>query len=307
MRSAYFEGDAPIADNTVFYDTYNFKIYYHSEATGFTNPWYGYETAIKVTEVTLSDTSKDLIPGAGFDLIATISPADATNKEVTWTSSDETIASVDEAGQVTAHKVGEATITATTADGNQTATCIVTVRVPVDSVSLNAKEKAVLPGDTFILTATVSPEDATNQEVSWTSSNTDVASVDEAGQVTAKSAGIATITVTTDDGNKTATLTVEVDAAVSYAGNLEVSKAPSDAYGNVDGENGIDSADALEILKYSVKLTDFSEYKNPRFIKLKANVSGDVDENNDPKITSEDALEILQRSVLIIDDFKVEE
>ena len=104
---------------------------------------------------------------------------------------------------------------------------------------------------------------------------------------------------------------IEVDTAIktaiSCAGNTELSKASADAYGNVDGTNGINSADALEVLKYAVNLSDFSAYTDQDFTEIKANVSGDFDTKNQPKITSVDALEILQRSVGIIDAFPVEE
>jgi|GEM_PF-829204 len=103
---------------------------------------------------------------------------------------------------------------------------------------------------------------------------------------------------------------ISVDIAktpTSYAGNTALSKAPADAYGNVDGENGINSADALQVLQYTVALTDFSAYSDQSFAKIKANVSGDLDSSGEPKITSVDALEILQRSVGIINVFPVEE
>ena len=313
MQAATFEGAPPTLGESVFYNTDDITIYYYSGATVFPNPWYGYRTVelFKVTGVSLNTSEKTVTPDENFTLKANIIPVNATNTTVSWSSSDEAIAAVDQEGKVTAHEVGEATITATTEDGSKTATCLVTVRIPVEgipveSVSLNESAIEVISGETFTLTASIQPTNATNQEVTWISSDAAIASVDENGKVTGKNGGIVTITVTTKDGGKVAIVSVKVDETISYAGNLEVSKAPADAFGNIDGKNGINSADALEILKYIVKFTDFSQYANPEFIQIKANVSGDFDENNQPKITSEDALEILQRSVDLIEAFPVE-
>lgn len=82
---------------------------------------------VNVTGVTISDATKNMMLGTDFNLTATVSPENATNKAVNWSSNQEDVASVDNAGKVTAHKAGTATITATTVDGNRTATCVVTV------------------------------------------------------------------------------------------------------------------------------------------------------------------------------------
>ncbi|MDR0866460.1 MAG: Ig-like domain-containing protein [Candidatus Symbiothrix sp.] len=148
-------------------------------------------------------------------LVATVLPATAANKAVTWSTSDATVATVDAStGLITAKKRGEAIITVTTTDGNHTATCDVTVSppVPVSSVSL---DKTVIPFDnleqTETLVATINPENATNQNRTFTSSDVTVATVDPVtGVVTAKKVGIATITVTTENGNRKATSKIYV-------------------------------------------------------------------------------------------------
>ena len=170
---------------------------------------------IVVTSVTLDSTSMTLVEGDTQKLTATISPSNAENKAVIWTSSNSSVASVKD-GLVTAIKSGTATITVKTDDGAKTATCMVTVEaktIQVTGVTLNKASYEMTEGDEVILSATVSPENATNKNVSWSSSNTSVANVDN-GKVTALKAGTATITVKTEDGNKTATCEVTVNAKV---------------------------------------------------------------------------------------------
>ena len=168
---------------------------------------------VSVESVSLDKTSETLKVGGTLTLTATVLPANATDKSVTWESSNAEIASVN-AGVVTAKAAGQATITVKTTDGNKTATCAITVEenvVHVESVSLNKNSTTLEIGGTETLTATVLPATATDKSVTWESSNAEIASVN-AGVVTAKAAGQATITVKTTDGNKTATCAVTVNA-----------------------------------------------------------------------------------------------
>lgn len=168
---------------------------------------------VSVTSVTLNKTSTSIQVGGTETLTATVSPKDAANKKVTWKSSNAAIASVDANGKVTGVKAGEATITVTTEDGGKTATCKVTVsdtEIKVTGVTLNKSETSLLVGGNETLTATVLPEGATNQNVTWKSDKPEIATVDANGKVTAVKAGEATITVTTEDGGKTATCKVTV-------------------------------------------------------------------------------------------------
>ena len=141
-------------------------------------------SAIAVTGVTLKKTSISIQVDDKETLIATVLPEDATN------------------------------ITVTTEDGDKTATCLVTVEavpvVAVTGVTLNKTSLKLYTRDSETLTATVAPAGATNKNVIWTSSEPTVATVDANGKVTAKSTGIADITVTTEDGGKTATCRVGV-------------------------------------------------------------------------------------------------
>ena len=170
---------------------------------------------VVVVSVTGVELNKEILAieiGETVTLKATVNPSNATNKNVTWTSSDTSVATV-ENGVVTAIGEGSATITVTTEDGGKTATCEVAVNkaeVSVTSVTLDKSASTLEIGETVTLKATVNPSNATNKNVTWTSSDTSVATV-ENGVVTAIGEGSATITVTTEDGGKTATCEVTVN------------------------------------------------------------------------------------------------
>ena len=168
---------------------------------------------IYVTSVTLNSTSMELVEGTSQTLVATVSPSNADNQKVIWSSSNSSVATVN-GGVVTAIKAGTATITVKTDEGAKTATCSVTVfakEIPVTIVSLDQTTVELTEGDEFTLTAIVKPDNATNKDVSWSSSNESVASVVD-GRVTALKAGSAIITVRTVDGGKTASCSVVIKA-----------------------------------------------------------------------------------------------
>jgi uncharacterized protein YjdB len=165
--------------------------------------------SVKLNKSSLTLTAK----GKTGTLTATVAPSTA-NKNVEWTSSNPAVATVDAKGVVTPIAPGTATITVITVDGNKISTCLVTVKpVPVTGVSLDKKTlDLIADGSTGSLTATVKPTTATNKEVTWSSSNPSVATVNN-GVVTPVAAGTAVITVTTADGSKTATCKVTVAPA----------------------------------------------------------------------------------------------
>ncbi|GHV09761.1 hypothetical protein FACS1894162_1090 [Bacteroidia bacterium] len=173
---------------------------------------------IPVTGVSLNKTATTIVGiNSTETLTATVAPSNATNKAVTWSSSNTSIATVSTAGVVTAKAAGTATITAKTTDGNKTATCAVTVTIPVTGVTLNKSTTTIIGiNSTETLTATVAPSNATNKAVTWSSSNTAVATVNSTtGVVTAVAGGTATITAKTTDGNKTTTCAVTVTIPVT--------------------------------------------------------------------------------------------
>ena len=164
-----------------------------------------------VTGITVSFDSLKLAKGKSKTLKANIEPADATNKKLIWESSDETVATVTSSGVIRAKSAGSATILVTTEDGGYSASCNVIVYTAVTGVSIPAETVSIPKGEKRILTATIEPADAQNQELTWTSSNTDVAKIDSVtGQVTGRAVGTAKITVTTADGGYSDSCIVEV-------------------------------------------------------------------------------------------------
>ena len=185
------------------------------------------EVAKPITGVKLNKSSLTLNKGKKATLTATVTPKLTVSTNVTWKSSNPSVATVNSKGVVTAKKPGTATITATTTRYNKKASCKVTVKSPVTKVKLNQTKVTITKGKSTNLKATVSPSDASNKKVTWKSSNTAVASVTQAGKVTAKKAGTAKITVTTADGKKTASCTVTVKNPAKKAA---AKKTPSVSY-----------------------------------------------------------------------------
>ena len=168
---------------------------------------------VSVTGVTLDRSSLSMIEGDTQTLTATVMPSDATDKSVSWSTSNPTVAAVSQTGLVTAKSPGSATITVTTVDGGKTASCSVIVQsqtVNVTGVSLDRTDLTMRIEDKQTLTATVLPASATDKSVTWSSTDAGVASVSPEGVVTAKAYGTAQIIVTTVDGSKQADCHVSV-------------------------------------------------------------------------------------------------
>lgn len=160
--------------------------------------------SIPVESVTLDNTSLDLSVGDQAMLQATVNPENADEKNVVWTSSDVTVATVSAIGRVTAKNVGNAIITAEC--GGKTAECSVNVhakQIPVSGIILSRSSLSLLEGESGVLVATVLPSNATDKAVSWISSDSAVATVDENGKVTAVAKGNAVITATAGDFSAT--------------------------------------------------------------------------------------------------------
>lgn len=175
---------------------------------------------IIATDVEMELSTLQLTEGENATLKAVITPDNATDKTLTWSSSDETVATVDASGKVTALKPGSATITATTSNG-LTASCQLTIEakiIEVESIELNTLKTKIIAGETFELTATITPTDATDQTIVWTSSDQTVATVSDAGVVTGVAPGTAIITATAANG-KNSTCEVTVEAATELPGS----------------------------------------------------------------------------------------
>ena len=213
------------------------KIYicYVVSAKGSVKSYRGYftssDTEIPVKSVDISPDHAELSIGEKMLLTVTVSPNNASNKSVSFNSSDPGVAAVEDTGTVTAVSAGTAVVTVTTIDGGYTASCNITVKgaaisdnsVSVNGVTLTPETLELKKGETGMLTVTVSPEDASNKSVSFNSSDTEVAAVDNDGKVTAVAEGKAVITVTTRDGGYSAScnVTVKEDKPVPGPGPVE--------------------------------------------------------------------------------------
>lgn len=156
---------------------------------------------VATTGVTLSATEVSIFPGEQVELKATLTPDNCTSSYKTWASSDAKVATVDVWGRVVGLTPGKTTITVTTDSGKCTANCNVTVKeIPATGVTLNVTTASVYIGEFVNLTASVTPANASDKTITWTSSNTEIATVDETGKVTGVELGKATITATTKNG-----------------------------------------------------------------------------------------------------------
>ncbi len=151
-------------------------------------------STISATGVELNETKVSLHVNSTAQLMAKLKPTNATNQKVAWSSSDDTVASVDENGKVTAKDVGTATITVTTDDGSHTAECEVTV-TGVTGITLNESSITLRVGEDFQLEATEEIRTKARSAAQWSSSDEKIATVDGSGKVTAVAVGKARITV----------------------------------------------------------------------------------------------------------------
>ena len=173
---------------------------------------------IRVSSISLSKSTLELTVGDQASLEATISPDNATNKRISWSSSKESVATVTPDGIVEAVSAGTAFITARSEDSGVSAKCEITVKekvISVTGIALNKTSLSLTEGEEFTLEATVTPDNATNKEVSWTSDDEAVATVSAEGVVKAIKAGTANITATTVDQGKSASCAVVVAAKMS--------------------------------------------------------------------------------------------
>ena len=175
---------------------------------------------VAVTGVTLNKTSTTLGIGTGETLIATVRPTTATNQNVTWETNAPTIVSVTQEGRITGLAAGNANITVTTAQGNFKATCAVTAMTaaPTTGVSLSRGSIMLEAGKSQTLVATVTPPNANNKDVQWSSTDPDVATVSSNGVVTGVAAGSATVTAAVAGFQVSCTVTVTTSIAMVTGG-----------------------------------------------------------------------------------------
>lgn len=216
---------------------------------------------VEVVTFVLDETQKSLKVGDTFTLNAQISPANATNKTVTWSSDNVAVATVDNSGKVTANGAGTANIKAVSSNG-LIATCTVTVAADTKVTGVTLSDVAInLPVmQQHQLTATVLPEDAADKSVTWTTTNPAVATVDQNGLVKAIAGGEASIKVTTTDGKYAATCVVTVDdSSLKNASKVTINVANSlEDYANtvLTGSNADIRVQALNDAGLPVANTD---------------------------------------------------
>lgn len=164
-------------------------------------------TAINSVEIVPISTS--LAIGDNKTLSTTITPVNATNKSITWSSSDTNVVTVNSSGVISAKNAGTAIIIAKTNNG-KTDTISLTIDKPVETILINDKEITLQVGENKTLSATISPQDATNKSITWSSSDINVATISSEGVITAKNAGLTTIAAKTYNG-KTHSITLSVN------------------------------------------------------------------------------------------------
>ena len=187
----------------------------------------GPKNPVTVTQVTLNTSALSLYKGESETLTATVKPENAEDKTVTWSSSDNTCVSVDGTGKVTAIAIGQAAVTARA--GEKSATCQVTVTgVPVESITLDKETHEMQAGETVTLEATVNPDNTDDKIVTWTSSETAVATVND-GTVSAIAAGKTVITAKAGEKTATCEITVTAIPAILAIGDYYYSDGTSSA------------------------------------------------------------------------------
>ena len=162
---------------------------------------------VPVESLVLSNTELTVNVGNASAVSCTVLPEDATDKTVNWSSSNNAVATVNNVGVITAVSAGTCTITATS--GDVTATVTITVKKPVEQVVLNKSDVTIKEEETFTFTCTVVPNDASEKNVTWTSSDSSIATVNANGTITGVKAGTCTITVSADGKSAVANITVK--------------------------------------------------------------------------------------------------
>ena len=188
---------------------------------------------IKVSSIKFNDLNPTIVLGDSKVLSVTVYPETAKDKTVTYKSSDESVATIDSNGKVTAKKIGTTNIVVTTNDGKRSANVKLTVvekKISVVGITLQQVALSLKQGENATINYSIMPSDATNKDIEWTSDNTSVATVNSNGIVTGKSVGNATITAKTKDGGYKKTLIVSV-----YTLPTSISLTPTNSTINIGG------------------------------------------------------------------------
>jgi uncharacterized protein YjdB len=284
--SMFIYTDAPAETDTYFLDDVEIRPITYTD----TPEW------VSVSGVNFNKSSTTVFLGKSETLVATVQPTNAITKDVSWKSDDPSVAVVDVFGSVYGKSAGTATITVTTTDGAKKASALITVGpyVAVTGVSLNKSTTMIPLGLTETLVATVTPSNASIQNVMWSSSNTNVASVDANGTVLAVNSGTATITATTADGGKAASASVTVpsnavrgnnlvndpgfeDSTTHYSGYLITQQLNTSEYHGGSQSLKITKADRYGNIQFPANIVKGQEYYYSAWAKLAAgSTAGEV-------------------------------
>ena len=238
---------------------------------------------IPVNSISLDFSTLALKTGEEHQFIPTVEPENALDKTVTWTSSDETIATVNENGLVTAKSAGTVVITATSNyDPTISSTCHIIVTDPiykVKSITITGMPKTIKPNSNFTLTAIVLPSSATNNKVTWQSSNTKYATVNSRGSVSIKSAGAGKtvkITATAKDGsNVKKTVTLKISKIPVKKITLKVSSTKVIAGKSIKIKATVSPSNATtKKLKWSSSNTKYATVTSSGVVKTKKSGKG---------------------------------
>ena len=196
---------------------------------------------VSVMAINITDDEKTILVGETTSLTYELLPINATNKLIAWASDDESVATIDKQGEIIGEALGETTITITTLDGNFSDTCTIHVvedSISVTDISLNQNTMTAYVGDTPRLIPTIHPLNATNKSITWSSTNTSIATIDD-GLIFALSAGTTTLSATSVDGGfvSSCSLTVIEEALTE----ISIDSNADFYFGSYDTNYGMES------------------------------------------------------------------
>jgi uncharacterized protein YjdB len=192
-----------------------------------------HEAVVPVAGVYIGKSETTISVNGSETLNHTVAPSNATNKNVTWNSNNTSVVTVDNNGRITGIATGSATVTLTSEDGGFTSSCVITVSdevIAVTGVSFNDTVLTVSVNGTGQLSATIVPENATNKNVTWSSNAVEIATVSADGLITGISAGTATVTATSEDGEFIATCEITVKEVTIPVTGVSLDKTAIDIY-----------------------------------------------------------------------------
>ena len=293
-----------VANGTLFVPEYSVDYYQYSPTW---EEWYSIRPLndnIMVSSVSLDKSEISFKAAETAQLIAEVGAEDATDKAILWSTSNNEIATVDEAGLVTAVSVGEATVTALAADGSGfKAVCqVIVLPTLVESIAINSDINTLKKGRTLELNATVAPTTATNSTYTWSTSNAAIATVDAYGIVTAVSAGNVQIIATANDGSD-----VSTSFALTIIPPTKGDSNDNDVVTISDAVNTANYAVGNEVENFNAEAADVNEDNRVTLSDASATVAIVLDQpvqtSSMAKVRAIASATIDESDLLVIDDY----